>query len=444
MILSSSVKPWHPRTPPPQLLLYNANIVDVEKGTIIIDHCILLCDGRITSVIHRDTPVRPSETEDSVDLKGSFVLPGLIDCHVHLLAGPGSNSVSTLFSTYPSTIHHRCAYTARSMLHRGFTTVRDTGGADAGLKSAIDDYLVPGPRLFISGKALSQSGGHADMRQTWEGTASMSCCGGSHSPNLGRLCDGVPECVKAAREELRQGVDLLKIMVGGGVASPTDPLECLQFLPDEIRAITTAAQQRGTYVTAHAYTNEAIRHAVSNGVECIEHGNFVDKATAEWCKQQGLRAVTPTLVTYQAMKELEGFLPPDGQAKNQKVLKAGVEALKIWRDAGVMVTYGTDLLSSMQEQQLREFAIRGQAMAPIEVLRSATVNGAKLLGMEGQIGVVKGGAFADLLILRENPLEDLKVFDWENPSNCLAVMKGGRVVKSAIRGLHIDEIYGSN
>ncbi|KAL9110364.1 MAG: hypothetical protein Q9227_005095 [Pyrenula ochraceoflavens] len=389
--------------------------------------------------------VSPSaESGVSVDLKGAYVLPGLIDCHVHLMAGPGSKDVSTLFSTYPSTIHHRSAYTARSMLHRGFTTVRDTGGADAGLKAAIDEYLVHGPRLFISGKALSQSGGHADMRQTWESNNSTSCCGGAHSPSLGRLCDGVPDCAKAAREELRQGADFLKIMVGGGVASPTDPLQGLQFLPEEIRAITTTAQQRGTYVTAHAYTNKAIRHAVENGVESIEHGNFVSKETAEWCKQKGLRAVIPTLTTYQAMDELEGFLPPSGRAKNHRVLEAGLRALKTWEDAGVMVCYGTDLLSGMQEQQLREFSIRWQAMKPEEVLRSATVNGAKLLGMEGKIGVIKEGAFADLLILGRNPLEDLSVLDWNNQKDRFAVLKEGRVVTSSVTWLGADEVYRSS
>lgn len=251
-----------------------------------------------------------------------------------------------MFDAFPSTLHYRATHAAREMLMRGFTTARDTGGADAGLKQAIEEYLVAGPRLLISGKALSQTGGHGDKRQVWEGDATK-CCGGTDTHGLGRVCDGVAACTEAARDELRQGADFLKIMVGGGVASPTDPLEMLQFLPEEIRAITATARMRGTYVTAHAYTNEAIRHAVENGVEGIEHGNFVDEETATWCREQGLRAITPTLVTYRAMSEppWEEFLPEDGRVKNRKVLEQGLKSLKIWRDSGNMMCFGTDLLA---------------------------------------------------------------------------------------------------
>lgn len=237
---------------------------------------------------------------------------------------------------------------------------------------------------------------------------------------------------------------LIPHQVGGGVASPTDPLEMLQFLPEEIRAITATAKMRGTYVTAHAYTNEAIRHAVENGVEGIEHGNFVDLETAKWCKEQGIRAITPTLITYKAMSEppWEEFLPEDGRVKNRKVLEQGLESLKIWREADVLICYGSDLLAGMQNKQNSEFTLRSQIMTPLEILKSATTNSAKLLEMEGKIGVVKEGAFADLLILKANAhvLDDIGVLDRMDHAS-LAILKEGRVVMSRIDELKVDSVY---
>lgn len=440
-------KPWLPTGPPPDLLLVNGRIIDINIGSI--RHGSIHIRGtEIDTVAISDTPssvpaIIPGPNTKVIDLEGGYVLPGLIDCHVHLLAGPGSSTVGTMFDTFPSTLHYRAVHAARSMLLRGFTTARDTGGADAGLKNAIAEYLVAGPRLFISGKALSQTGGHGDKRQTWEGDATK-CCGGIETHGLGRVCDGVPSCTEAARDELRQGADFLKIMVGGGVASPTDPLEMLQFLPEEIRAITATAKMRGTYVTAHAYTNEAIRHAVGNGVEGIEHGNFIDEETAKWCKEQEIRAITPTLITYKAMSEppWEEFLPVDGRVKNRKVLEQGLTSLKIWKDAGVMICFGSDLLAGMQSKQNNEFTVRSQAMNPLEILRSATINGARLLGMEGKIGVVDHQAFADLVIVKAdtNPLEDIGVLD-RMEETCLAILKEGRVVMSKIDKLDVDDVY---
>jgi len=232
-------------------------------------------------------------------------------------------------------------------------------------------------------------------------------------------------------------------MVGGGVASPTDPLDMLQFTAEEIQAISTTASNSHTYVTAHAYSSEAIRHAVDNGVRAIEHGNFIDAATAQYCAKMGV-TITPTLITYHAMSQppFDSFLPPASQEKNKRVLASGVNALKVCRDNGVMLCFGTDLLAGLHVWQNAEFSLRAQALSAVEILRSATINAAKLLKMEGKLGVVKEGALADLLVLNGNPLDDVTVLD-RMEGSCLGIIKEGRVVSSRVPGLKIDTVYES-
>lgn len=325
------------------------------------------------------------------------------------------------------------------MLRRGFTTVRDTGGADYALRQAIEEGLVQGPRVFIAGKALSQTGGHGDLRQAYQG-ASFKCCD-SGTPGFARVCDGVPACLEAARDELRQGADFLKIMVGGGVASPSDPLDMLQFIAEEIQAITTTARQMGKIVTAHAYTVDAIRHAIDNGCKGIEHANFIDEETAKLCKEKGV-TITPTLITYKAMSEppYEQFLPPEGRVKNKRVLASGVAALKTLSDAGVNVCFGTDLLAGMHTRQNEEFSIRKAALSDAEILQSATVNAAKYLGCEESLGRIQDGFIADFLILGKNPLGDVGTLA-RPEENIVVIVKDGRVVSSKIEGLEIAQMY---
>ena len=434
------IKPWLPQTTAPSLCFFNASLIDVKKGEVTSNSSILIENGTISRVLLNS---RPSHDEldkiTSIDLQGNFICPGLIDCHVHLTANAGQATMRDLFTAHPNSIAYRTVWNAKQMLLRGFTTARDTGGADYSLREAIKEGLVPGPRLFVAGKALSQTGGHGDLRAAYQGEE-FKCCGG-HAPGFARVCDGVPAALEAARDELRQGVDFLKIMVGGGVASPNDPLDMLQFTPEEVKAITSTAKQMGKIVTAHAYTVEAIRHAIDNGVMAIEHANFIDAETAKLCAEKGI-SVTPTLSTYKGMSEppYEEFLPPDGRVKNKRVLDSGVAALKILRDNGVNVCHGTDLLAGMHVLQGEEFTIRSAVLSPIEILRSATVNGAKLLGMQNQIGQLEEGFIADLLILDANPLHDITVLSRVR-SHCQAILKDGRVVYSKLSGLIPDAVY---
>ena len=228
------------------------------------------------------------------------------------------------------------------------------------------------------------------------------------------------------------GADFLKIMVGGGVSSLADPLEMLQFTAEEIRAITTCATQMGKIVTAHAYTNEAIRHAIDNGCKGIEHANFINEETAKFCKEKGV-TITPTLITYKAMSEppYEQFLPPAGQEKNKQVLASGVKSLDILSKSGVRICFGTDLLAGMHKRQNEEFSLRRDGLSNEQILRSATVDAAQYLGAGDRLGQVKGGYLADLLILRANPLDDIGVL--AKPEETITmIIKGGRIISSTM------------
>jgi imidazolonepropionase-like amidohydrolase len=241
------------------------------------------------------------------------------------------------------------------------------------------------------------------------------------------VADGVPAVRKAAREELRRGATQVKIMASGGVASPSDPIWNLQYSPEEMRAIVEEARGWRTYAMAHAYTPEAIARAVDAGVRTIEHGNLIDADTAESMARKGAYLV-PTLVTYFAIDELGRALgfPEVSQRKVRDVLDAGLASLEIAKRAGVAMGFGTDLLGETHEQQSRELSIRARVLSPLEILRSATLTNAEILGRAGELGVVSPGARADLLLVDGNPLENLSLLE-EQGKHLDVVMKGGEL-----------------
>ncbi|KAF2013938.1 amidohydrolase [Aaosphaeria arxii CBS 175.79] len=433
MVAEADLKPWL-RPTQNSYILRNASIVDVVKGSIRGNVDVTVEDGKITTIASTTSNQKPQPGFKEVDCTGIYLSPGLIDCHVHLIATPGFDNLSAAFGNPESVSLLRQPYVCSQMLHRGFTSIRDCGGAHSALKEAIEDGVFPGPRLFIAGHALSQSGGHADFRNKHDHSA---CCGGATN-GLGRVCNGAAECMQAVREEIRSGSDFIKIMGSGGVSSPTDKISHLQFTPEEIRAMVGCAKNAGTYVTAHAYTPEAIRHCVENGVKGIEHGNFLDKETAKLLVENDVY-LTPTLITYNEMAspKWEGFLPPSEKSKNTQVLEAGLRALKIASEANVKMCFGTDLLGPLGSAQTHEFSLRSKVLAPIEVLRSATLNPAQMLGHADNLGQIKEGFEADILFLAANPLDDITIFD--KPDQFLkGVMKEGRVYKSRWSGLAED------
>lgn len=429
------IKPW--KLPPRKTyILKNARIVDPLEHSSTPLTVVRISGGTIESIDgSKESLCELSGNVETVDLEGRYLCPGLIDCHVHITAVAGDASLSGAISSadqVPS--HFRQPYLCGQMLSRGFTTIRDTGGGTLALKEALDDDVFPGPRLFTANKALSQTGGHGDVRGTHD--VDQGCC--SKASGISVVVDGVPECIRAARDQLRTGGDFIKIMSGGGVASPTDRLENTQFTAKEIQAISEVAESFGTWVTAHAYTPKAIRHAVDNGVLGIEHGNMIDKETAEYMAERKIW-LTPTLVTYDAMgsDKYAGFLPPANRAKNQAVLKAGLESLRIAHAAGVVICHGSDLLGPLQAEQSREFEIRAQALSSTTVLQGATVNAAKMLRQEKFLGQIKVGFAADFLILNQNPHEDISILSRPEKS-VLAVVKDGRVHISRWSKLPVD------
>ena len=324
----------------------------------------------------------------------------------------------------------RAADLMRGMIDRGFTTVRDTGGADWGIKTAVETGLIAGPRLFISGRAIGPTGGHSDSRRRTDQGAPCGCCNAMVYSMA--VADGPDEVRKTVREQMRQGADQVKIMCSGGVASPYDPLDSLQFSAAEIAAATDEAKNFGRYVLAHAYTPEAITRAVENGVRTIEHGNLIDDKAAQLLKSKGGYMVA-NLVTYFVMKEraAQFGMTADMLAKNDIVLEGALKSLEICQRAGVKVGYGSDLLGQLQVEQSREFLFRAEVLKPLEIIRQATLVGAEVLRQEGKLGVVAPGAWADLIVVDGDPVKDLKLF-LDQGAYLPLIMKAGRFHKNAL------------
>ena len=327
-----------------------------------------------------------------------------------------------------SLLHQHARHLLEAALKRGFTTVRDAGGADYGLAMAIKAGLIEGPRLFYSGRALTQTGGHADFRSPEAGHDGICLCG-QGSRVFGVIADGVPAVRQAAREELRKGATQIKIMASGGVASPSDPIWNLQYSEEEIRAIVWEAESWRTYVMAHAYTPEAIARCVAFGVRSIEHANLIDAPTAVACAAAGA-FVVPTLVTYEALERYgpELGLPTVSLEKLKVVREAGLSSLELLKAAGVSVGFGTDLLGAMQIHQSGEFTIRSEVLSSAEILRSATSMNAALLNAEGDLGVVAAGACADLLVIDGDPLADLTLLQ-DQGTHIPVIMTDGKFAK---------------
>jgi imidazolonepropionase-like amidohydrolase len=425
--------PWRLR-PQPRYVFTHANVIDPLHGDIQHDATVVLHAGRVLSVGAEASRHQQDQQSIEIDLSGKFLIPGLWDCHVHLVAVQGCSTFGEILNLDSGTSLLRQPEVGRSMLDRGFTTVRDCGGALLPLKLAFEQGIHPGPRLFIAGRQLSQSGGCTDKRGPHDDN---TCCGGSKQIAC-RTVDGVPECLKFAREELRLGSDFIKIMAGGGVSSPRTRLNDLEFTEEEIRAITTVASNAGTYVTAHAYTPAVIRQAVECGVKGIEHGNMLDKPTAELMAQNGVY-LTPTLAGYAAalMPELSNFIAPESRVKLREAISSGLQAVEIAKQAGVTVCFGTDLMGPLHFAQTKEFEIRKSVQTSLEILQSATVNAAKMMGQQDDLGRIAPGYLADLLILNANPLDNITVLD-RPEKHLLAVVKEGRVVSSRWSKLEVD------
>ncbi|MFE1805894.1 amidohydrolase family protein [Streptomyces sp. NPDC059533] len=404
-----------------RLLITDAHLLHPETGTRTDLAWIEVADGRIAAT---GTGRPPGAGRDVRVLRaaGATVLPGLIDAHVHLLVT--SLDLPSIASWTPGYLTVRALAEAERMLRRGFTTVRDVGGADHGMARALAEGLALGPRLIHGGKALSQTGGHGDLRPL--GDDSAPCC--ENRPNFARIADGVDAVRAAARDEFRKGAAHLKVLLSGGVASPHDEIAAVQYSEEEVRTAVEEADNHNRYVTVHAYHPRAIDRALRAGVRCVEHGNLIDDATVDLLLERDAFLV-PTLIAYERTAELgrQAGLPESSHRKLTEVRDHGLAALEKAHRAGVNLVYGSDLLGPLHSAQLEEFTLRAQVQPAADVIRSATSTAARLLRMEGEIGTLAPGAHADLLVIDGDPLADLTALT--HPQRHLRhVVKAGTVL----------------
>ena len=402
-----------------QTLFLNAAIIDPAAAELRMGN-VLVEDGIIRDVEARSGSAAEREV---IDLHGRSLMPGLIDCHVHVVASTMNLAMNAQLPDAMAVL--RSLPIMKGMLDRGFTTVRDVGGAPYALAEAVEQGYAPAPRLVVCGKALSKTGGHTDVRPRYDTYDATRW--GRNFGALGRVVDGVDEVRRACRQELRQGARFIKIMANGGVSSPTDPIAWQGFSTAEITVAVEEARDAQTYVSAHVYNPDAIRRAVECGVHSLEHCNNIDAPAARLAAEAGAVAV-PTLVTYEALAENGPSLglPPESIAKIEDVRAAGMNSLSILREAGVTMAFGTDLLGEAHVRQSEEFAILARVLPSAEIVASATTIAARLIGMEGSLGVIAPGAIADVLVVQGSPLEDAAILA-DHQRNIQLVMKAGKI-----------------
>ena len=394
-------------------------LVDVLSERVRDDQQILVQDGVIVEC--GDDLDRDIGPED-LDGRGLFALAGLIDCHVHVASVHVDEWMDSGLSA--SYVAAHAFLRLEASLRRGFTTLRDAGGADYGLVDALDEGLVVGPRLFVCGKALSPTGGHADLRprgrEQWDPHP--------QTPGIGVVVDGVEEIRRAVRQQVRRGASFIKLMVSGGITSPTDRIDQLQFSDSEIAAAVDEAARLGVYCAGHAYTSEAVLRAARLGVRTIEHGSLIDRKTADELRRLGAIYVG-TLSAYQAL-EREGAelgLSDEGVEKVSAVRAGALASLAAAEAAGATIAFGSDLLAGLHVYQGEEFQLRAQVQPAWSILRSATLVGAEVVGMSGRLGVLQEGALADILLFRADPSQDITIIG--QPQTFLAhVISRGRCV----------------
>lgn len=408
-------------TPAERLALENFDLLDVHSGELVKRCALTIANGRIASIAKGRLP---DADIARLDLKGRVLMPGLIDCHVHILQSIFPESADFL----PSFLTAAAVVRLGEMLDRGFTTVRDAGGADAGHRQAVERGIIRGPRLFVAGRALSQTGGHGDARSAADLLEPCGCAA-LLKGGIGRIVNGVPDVLRAARDEIRMGADQIKIMAGGGVGSPHGFLEYDQFTEEEIAAVVDEAQRARKYVMAHVYSAQGVKRLVRLGVRSIEHGNLIDDEAARMMKEAGAYLVA-NLIVYEVIAKFgrEHGFPKAGLARLQPILDAGPRSIELAAHYGVKVGYGSDLVKA-PDYQSDEFLVRSRVQRPIDVIRSATLVGAEIVGRAGDLGEISEGAIADLIAVDGNPLEDLKLLTNQG-AHIPLVIKEGRIEKN--------------
>lgn len=409
--------------------IHNGTLIDGNGGDPIPNANVLIQNNEIRQVGNLDNVTIPTEPVETIDAKGGYILPGLIDTHVHMMMEISSlpQRVATPFSMM---FYNSITYMRRT-LEAGITSVRDAGGADLGVKQAIERGVVRGPRMQISISVLGITGGHTDG---WMPSGMNVGLLPEYPGNPSGICDGVDEVRKKVREVLRAGADIIKVCSTGGVLSPTDHPEFTQFTEEELRAMVQEGQfRRGVKVMAHAQGSQGIKNAVRAGIHSIEHGIYLDDEAIDLMLEHGTYLV-PTLLAPVAVVEIgeaTGAMPEYGLRKAREVIEAHKESIAKAYKAGVKIAMGTDAGVMPHGTNLRELGLMCDiGMTPMETLVATTKVAAACMGWDDKLGTIEKGKLADVIITATNPLEDIRSL--ENTNNIAMVMQGGKILKDSL------------
>lgn len=418
-----------------QLLLSNIRIFDGVNAGLIEGQGVLIEGGRIKALVAAGEAV---DDADVIDCAGGTLMPGMIDAHWHsLLAAISQMAAMTADIPY---LHLVAAQEAGRTVLRGFTTIRDAGGPAFALKRAIDEGRITGPRIYPSGAMISQTSGHGDFRMRTElPRTPQSNLSAAEQAGIAVIADGEAEVLRRVREQLMLGASQIKIMGGGGVASLYDPIGALQYSEAEMKVAVAAAADWGTYVCVHAYTSAAVQRALASGVQSIEHGQLVDDETVKRMADAGAWwSIQPFL----ADEDANTYPSPEQREQQLRIAEGTVRAVEMGRQNGVKMALGTDILfnpkgTASQGRQLSKFA---RWYDNAELLRMLTSGNADLASLSGErnpypgpLGRIEAGAYADILVLDGNPLEDISLIADPERSMKL-IMKDGRIHKNTLSG----------
>jgi len=419
-----------------RILINNVQIFNGKDNKLIRGN--ILIEGNLIKTISSNTiAIDTMHAVKVIDGQGKFLMPGLIDAHVHLLfeSVPQMQAMMSDFAM----LNLIAAKAAEKQLLRGFTTVRDLGGGALTLAKAIDMGLVVGPRVYASGAFISQTGGHGDFALPTDVPRKIGELSYAESNGMVAVADGADNVLMRTREQLRQGATQIKLMAGGGVSSDYDPLDVAQYTEAEFKAAVVAAENWGTYVTVHAYTPLAIRTAINAGVKCIDHGQLADDATAKLMAEKGIWwSLQPFLDNPKTTPFPEGS---KNRLKQIEMTTGTDNAFALAKKYNIKTAWGTDVLfdPKIAASQGTKLSAMARWYTPFEILKMATATNAALLRMsgkrdpyqKGKLGEISEGAYADLIIVNGNPLEQIKLVE-DPDANFLLIMKDGKIYKDIL------------
>lgn len=418
----------------PVTLFRNVRVFDGRSSALSEARNVLVRGNVIASISADAIDVPAGENATVIDGGGRTLMPGLIDAHWHaMMARPTPAQLLGSDIGYSNLL---AGVEATATLMRGFTSVRDLGGPVFGLKRAIDEGLLPGPRIYPSGAMITITGGHGDFRQISDLPRRAGVLSRVEELGGAMIADSPDEVRMRVREQLLQGASQVKLTAGGGVASPFSPLDASTFTEAELRAAVEAAENWGTYVCTHAYTSVSVQRSIAAGVKCIEHAHLMDDTSARLIAENGVWLST------QPFLDIAGAaaLGPAQQARMRQVVAGTDKVYALAKKYGIKVAFGTDVLFSqaLAERQGADLVNLRRWYTPAEALAMATSTNAELLALSGprnpypgKLGVVEEGAFADLLLVDGNPLENLELVA-DPGKNFLVIMKDGKVYKNTL------------